>query len=110
MVGTSVARAEFAHAVAALVATLSEARAVAADPADENRLRSLVQRATRELNLADEKLLMLDRRQHRSIFRRAERLRDRLDDLHLRLACYYVERTFDDGSSQCQTEPQASTG
>ena len=69
-----------------------------------------MQRARRELNLADEKLLMLDRRTHRSIFRRAERLRERLDKLHYRLACYYVERTFDDGSRQCQTEQQATEG
>ena len=99
------ARAEFAHAAAALVATLREARAIAADPADEARLRGLVDRARRELNLADEKLLMLDRRRQRSIFRHAERLRERLDHLHYRLACYYVERTFDEEGDPCQTDP-----
>src|SRR5690349_11622685 len=108
MIGTDAARRDFAHAVGALVATLTEARAASGDPSDEVRLRALMERARRELNLADEKLLMLDRRTHRSVFRRAERLRGRLDDLHLRLACYYVERTFDDGSSQCQTEQQAT--
>jgi len=112
MIGTRAAHGEYANAVSALVATLAEARAASADPADELRLRSLVQRARRQLNLADEKLLMLDRRCERSIFRRAERLRVHLDDLHLRLACYYVERTFDDESSRCQTDlksPGSST-
>ena len=58
--------------------------------------------------MADEKLLMLDRRRQRSIFRRAERLREHLDDLHLRVACYYVERTFDGESGPCQTDLQSS--
>ena len=105
MVGTSKARGEFAHAVSALVATLAEARAAADDLRDEARLRGLVQHAMHELDVADEKLLMLDRRRHRSIFRRAERLRERLDDLHYRLACYSVARTFDDESGRCQTDP-----
>jgi len=104
MIGTSKARGDFAHAVSALVATLTEARDASTDPTDEQRLRSLVQRARRELNLADEKLLMLDRRRQRSIFRRAERLRERLDHLHYRLACYYIERTFDSGGDPCQTD------
>ena len=105
-IGTRAARREFAHAVSALVATLGEA--AASDPTDESRLRALVLRAKRELDLADEKLLMLDRRRQRSMFRRAERLRDHLDDLHYRLACYYVERTFDDESRQCQTDLPSS--
>jgi hypothetical protein len=108
MVGSRAARAEYAQALSALVTTLTEARAAAADAGDELRLRSLVARARRDLDLADEKLLMLDRRRQRSIFRRAERLRDRLDHLHFRLACYYVERTFDEESSPCQTDPKPS--
>jgi hypothetical protein len=108
MIGTSRAHGDFARAVSALVATLAEARSASSDPADEARLRSLVQRARLQLNLADEKLLMLDRRRERSIFRRAERLRAHLEDLHLRLACYYVERTFDDEGSPCQTDRKSS--
>jgi hypothetical protein len=108
MIGSSRAIGDFAYAVSALVATLAEARSASSDPTDEARLRALVQRARRQLNLADEKLLMLDRRRQRSIFRRAERLREHLDDLHLRLACYYVERTFDDESSRCQTDLKSS--
>ena len=105
MIGTSAARLEFAQAVSALVETLREARTVAADPSDEARVRGLIDRARRELNLVDEKLLMLDRRRQRSMFLHAERLRERLDHLHLDLACYYVERTFDTESSACQTDP-----
>ena len=108
MIGTSRARGEFAHALSLLVATLAEARAASGDPTDEARLRGLVQRAKRELNVVDEKLLMLDRRRHRSIFRRADRLREHLDQLHYRLACYYVERTFDEESVPCQTDPPSS--
>jgi hypothetical protein len=105
MIGTSKARVEFAHAVSALVETLREARATAADPSDESRVRGLIDRARRELNLVDEKLLMLDRRRQRSMFLHSERLRERLNRLHLDLACYYVERTFDTEDSACQTDP-----
>ena len=108
MIGTRRARGEFAHAVSALVETLAEARAASGDPTDEARLRGLVERARRQLDLADEKLLMLDRRRQRSIFRRAERLRDHLDHLHYRLACYYVERTFDEEGSPCQRDRRSS--
>jgi hypothetical protein len=105
MIGTRRARVEFAHAVSALVETLREARATAADPADESRVRGLIDRARRELNLVDEKLLMLDRRRQRSMFLHSERLRERLNQLHLDLACYYVERTFDTEDCPCQTDP-----
>jgi hypothetical protein len=108
MIGTSTAQREFAHAIEALVSTLAEALAVSSDPSDEPRLRGLLQRARHHLNAADEKLLMLDRRTQRSIFRRAERLREHIDDLHLRVACYYVERTFDGGGGPCQTDLQSS--
>jgi hypothetical protein len=108
MIGTSRAHADFALAISELVGTLEEARSASSDPSDEVRLRGLLQRARRQLNLADEKLLMLDRRRERSIFRRAERLREHLDRLHLRLACYYVERTFDDQGSPCQTDRKSS--
>ena len=107
MIGTPKARAEFAQAVSALVATLAEARTLPGGLDDEPRVRALMQRARRELDLAEEKLLMLDRRRQRSIFRRADQLRQRLDDLHYRLACYYVERTFDDQVGQCQTDQQS---
>ena len=106
-VGSMRARDEYARAVSALVVTLTQAHAAATDPGDEARLRGLVQRARRELNAVDEKLLMLDRRRQRSMFRRAAHLRDRLDDLHYRLACYYIERTFDDESGRCQTDQQS---
>jgi hypothetical protein len=108
MIGTSAARAEFARAVSTLVGTLAEARAASNDPTDEGLLRGLLRRARRELDLADEKLLMLDRRRQRSIFLRADRLRERLDRLHYRLACYYVERTFDDEGGRCRTDLTSS--
>jgi hypothetical protein len=104
MIGTRNACGEFSRALSALVSTLAEARAASSRPDDEVRLRGLVQRARRELDLADEKLLMLDRRRQRSIFRRAEQLRTHLDNLHYRLACYYVERSFDEGGRPCQTD------
>ena len=82
MVGTPAARAEFARAVSALVATLSSAHARASAGDDARRLQELLGRAREQLDAADEKLLMLDRRRERSIFRRAERLRSHLDVLH----------------------------
>ena len=76
------ARAELARSIGALVDTLTEARALAADGTIGADLARLLDRARRDLDAADEKLLMLDRHRQRSIFRRAERIRDRLDSLH----------------------------
>ncbi len=81
MIGTHAARTEYADAVSALVETLSAARELASD-GDRIGLRELLLRANRQLDAADEKLLMLDRRRHRSIFLRSERLRSRLSRLH----------------------------
>jgi hypothetical protein len=106
MIGSREARVEFGQAVSTLVAALREARTVATDPSDEARVRGLIARVRRELNLVDEKLLMLDRRRQRSMFLHSERLRRQLDDLELRLACYYVERTFDTEDSACETDPK----
>ena len=49
-------------------------------------LARLVNRARQELDAADEKLLILDRYRQRSLFRRAERIRDRLDTLQHRVS------------------------
>ncbi|MFO1302595.1 MAG: hypothetical protein U1F54_02630 [Burkholderiales bacterium] len=84
MIGTPAARTEFANAMAAVVDTLATARELVAS-GDRAALRALLHRADRELDAADEKLLMLDRRRHRSIFLRSERLRSRLAHLHGRI-------------------------
>lgn len=84
MIGTRAARAEYASAMAALVDTLSAARDLAS-AGDHGKLRALLHRAGRELDAADEKLLMLDRRRHRSIFVRSGRLRFRIACLHDRI-------------------------
>ena len=84
MIGTRAARAEYADAMSALVGTLSAARDLASS-GDHAALRALLHRAGRELDAADEKLLMLDRRRHRSIFMASERLRSRLACLHDRV-------------------------
>jgi hypothetical protein len=76
------ASAELSRSIGALVETLAEARALAADGTIGPDLARLLDRARRELDFADEKLLMLDRYRQRSLFRRAERIRDRLDSLH----------------------------
>lgn len=81
MIGTRAARDEYASAMSALVDTLSQACNLASH-GDHAGLRTLLNRAGRELDAADEKLLMLDRRRHRSIFIASERLRSRLADLH----------------------------
>lgn len=85
MIGTRAARAQFAEAVSALVGTLAAAHALAAEQGDDDRLRALLRRARDELDVADEKLLMLDRNRERSVFLRSERLRARLGRLHYRL-------------------------
>ena len=83
---------EVARAVAQLVATLARAQAVAASAPDDKELGALLARARAELDVADEKLLALDRHRQRSAFRQAERIRARLDALeHLieaRLTAY----------------------
>lgn len=85
-IGAPAERAELARSIAALVETLAEARALAANAAIGADLARLVDRARRELDVADEKLLMLDQRRQRSIFRRAGRIRERLDSLHHRVS------------------------
>jgi hypothetical protein len=77
-----VPREDLARSIGALVKTLSTARALAMDGTYGPELATLLARARRELDLADEKLLLLDRRRQRSLFRRAERIRERLDHLH----------------------------
>lgn len=80
MIGTRVARTEYVNAMSALVETLAAARDLASR-GEQARLRDLLDRAGRELDAADEKLLMLDRRRHRSMFVGSERLRSRLHQL-----------------------------
>jgi hypothetical protein len=81
-IASPVARADLARSLSALVETLGEARALAVDGTIGPDLARLLDRARRELDATDEKLLILDRRRQRSVFRRAERIRDRLDALH----------------------------
>ena len=78
-VDSQAARADLEKSIGALVVTLTEARALAQGGSQDSDLAALLARAKRELDLADERLLMLDRRHQRSVFRRAERIRDRLD-------------------------------
>ena len=78
-VDSPAARADLEKSIGALVVTLTEARGLALRGSRGGELAPLLARAKRELDLADEKLLMLDRRHQRSVFRRAERIRDRLD-------------------------------
>lgn len=84
MIGTRAARTEYADAMAALVGTLAAARDLVS-AGDHAGLREILRRAGHELDTADEKLLMLDRRRHRSIFLGSLRLRCRLAELHGRL-------------------------
>ena len=91
---SSAARADLEKSIGALVVTLTEARALAQRGSQGSELASLLARAKRELDLADEKLLMLDRHDRRSVFRRAERIRDRLDLLQ--------------GSVSAQTSPDSA--
>ena len=76
-------RAEVARSIAALVETLTEARARALAGTGGAELAPLLARARRELDAADEKLLMFDRRRQRSVFRQAERIRYRLEFLEV---------------------------
>lgn len=79
--GSPAERDDLARAVAALVGTLTAARDLAAGGAIGAELTDLLDRARRELDVADEKLLVLDRHRERSMFRRAARIRDRIDRL-----------------------------
>lgn len=76
------ARADLAHTLGSLVNTLSRARMLALEGSSRDDLTDLLGEAKRKLDLADEKLLMLDRRRQRSLFRRADRIRLRIYDLH----------------------------
>lgn len=79
------ARQDLAQAVAGLVATLARAHALAGDASDDSGLAALLVRARAELDVADEKLLALDRHRERSAFRQAGRIRARLDALEVRI-------------------------
>jgi hypothetical protein len=78
---SAAARAEVARSIGALVETLAEARARAVAGTEPGELASLLSRARRELDHADEKLLIFDRRRQRSVFRQAERIRLRIEVL-----------------------------
>jgi len=79
--GSPAERDDLARAVAELVGTLTAARDLAAGGAIGAELTDLLDRARRELDVADEKLLVLDRLRERSMFRRATRIRERIDRL-----------------------------
>lgn len=79
-------RSELARSVERLVRTLALARDSAARGVSDHSLASIVARARRELDLADEHLLVLDRHRQRSAFRQAERIRVRLDTLEAVIA------------------------
>jgi len=72
---------DLVNALARLVATLDEARGRAVDGPDHLALGLLLARARAELDVADEKLLSLDRNRRRSAFRQAGRIRRQLDAL-----------------------------
>jgi len=76
------ARADLERALGSLVDTLMRARAMAVEGSTEDELAALLAEAKRKLDLADEKLLMLDRHRQRSLFRRADRIRLRIYGLH----------------------------
>ncbi len=76
------ARAELARTLASLVDSLARARTMAAEGSSGAELAEVLGEAKRKLDLADEKLLMLDRHRQRSLFRRADRIRLRIDGLH----------------------------
>ena len=80
---SAAARAEAARSIGALVETLTEAHALALAGTGGRELAPLLARARRELDAADEKLLMFDRRRQRSVFRQAERIRYRLEFLEV---------------------------
>lgn len=75
-------RAEVASTLASLVDSLARARTMAAEGSSRQDLADVLGDARRKLDLADEKLLALDRHRQRSFFRRAGRIRLRIDDLH----------------------------
>jgi len=79
------ARQDLAQAVAGLVATLARAHALAGNASDDAGLAALLVRARAELDVADEKLLALDRHRQRSAFRQAGRIRARLDALEVQI-------------------------
>jgi len=80
------ARADLARTLGSLVDTLVRARSMAVEGSNEDELAALLREAKRKLDLADEKLLMLDRHRQRSLFRRADRIRLRIYDLHRTIA------------------------
>ena len=82
LVESPYARADLARTLGSLIDTLARARALAVDGSTDDDLVALIGEAKRKLDLADEKLLMLDRRRQRSLFRRADRIRLRIDGLH----------------------------
>ena len=86
VVPPKLAREDLARSIGALVSTLSYARSLAEGGASGDELSALLARARRELDAADEKLLVLDRHRQRSLFRRAERIRSRLEFLHVTLS------------------------
>lgn len=74
-------RTDLVQALSQLVATLDEARGRAAEDPDHLALGLLLARARAELDVADERLLALDRNRRRSAFRQAGRIRRQLDSL-----------------------------
>jgi hypothetical protein len=89
-VDSGAARADLEKSIGALVATLAEARTLALRGMRGAELERLLARARRELDLADEKLLVLDRYRQRSAFRQAGRIRDRIEQLQGVLAAECV--------------------
>ena len=76
------ARADLARTLGSLVDTLSRAREMASEGSSRDDLKEVLGEAKRKLDLADEKLLMLDANRQRSLFRHADRIRLRIYDLH----------------------------
>ena len=76
------ARADLERTLGSLVDTLSRARSMAVEGSPRHDLKEVLSEAKRKLDLADEKLLMLDAYRQRSLFRHADRIRLRIYDLH----------------------------
>lgn len=83
---TKFAHADLALSLGALVDALTQAHALAAGGGHSADLVELLARARHELDLADEKLLALDRYRQRSFFRRAGRIRARIAGLQKSVA------------------------
>ena len=76
------ARADLARTLGSVVDSLSRARTMVIEGSSRDDLKAVLGEVKRKLDLADEKLLMLDPHRQRSLFRSADRIRLRIYGLH----------------------------